>query len=165
MTEEDANEVINAVAEGRSIRSICKERNFSRWGLYAMLERDGVLRDRIAQARAIRDEATEDEILEIADDPEIDPQRQRNRLDARYKVLGARRPERWSNKIDLQVTAKGDARLSDQRADQRLLRLSSYLDQQRLTQLLDITPTLMDAPADKQTASAIDQGLADGIFD
>lgn len=161
MTEEQANTVIDQVAEGRSIRSVCKETGLSRWSFYALLDTNGVLAGRLARARDIRDESTEDEILEIADG-EGDPARTRNRLDARYKVLGARRPQRWGQKIDLSIGIKPDARAAEQRADARLLR---YQHQPAIGQVIDHIPQLMHKLADKQSASAIDQGPEDDARD
>lgn len=167
MTEQQANTVIDEVSEGRSIRSVCKERGFSRWGFYALLATNGVLADRLALAREIRDEGTEDEVLEIADehcDDTVATSRQRNRLDARYKVLAARRPQRWGAKLDLSVTAKPDARAAEQRADARLLR---YQPQHQLTQVIEGQAITLLRLADKQSASAMDQGpadVADDIF-
>lgn len=161
MTEEQANAVIDEVSEGRSIRSVCRERGLSRWGFYALLATNGVLADRLTQAREIRDEGTEDEVLEIADEPcedTVATSRQRNRLDARYKVLAARRPQRWGAKLDLQVTSKPDARAAEQRADARLLR---YQPQHLITQVIDVVPRLVATLADKQSAGAIDNGPDD----
>lgn len=159
-TVEQAHTIIDCVAEGRSVRSVCKEYNYSRWSFYALLDKDGVLANRLLQACAIRDEGTEEEIIEIADGDE-EVAKVRNRLDARYKVLAARRPQRWGQKLDLSIGIKPDARAAEQRADQRVMRLSSDLERERIGQLIDVTPTLVLKLADKQSAGAIDNGPDD----
>ncbi len=152
-TVEQANEVIDQVAEGRSVRSVCKEKSYSRWSFYALIEQNGELASRLTRAQMIRDEATEDEILEIADEVTDNHNRQRHRLEARYKILAARRPARWGAKLDLQVTNKPDARLAEQRADQRLAR---YQHNMVASQVIDAVPNILPTLADKQTAGAID---------
>lgn len=153
-TVEQANAIIDEVANGRSIKSVCNERDIQRWAFYELLSTNGELIDRLARAQAIRDDATEDEILEIADEDTEQHARQRNRLEARYKILAARRPQRWGAKLDLQLTNKGDARQAEQRADARLLR---YQSNGLLPHVIDVVGETLGRPADKQSA-----GLAIG---
>ncbi len=166
MNEEQARIVCDAVAEGRSVRSICRERGFSRGMFYHLVAKNVALIDLYAHACEVRDAGTEEEILEIADAETANTQWQRNRLDARYKVLAARRPQRWGAKLDLQVTNKGNAREAEAKADLRLLRLARYLPQAQLAQAVDIVGEQLPRLADKQTASAVDNNAgADSIFD
>ena len=142
--------------------SACNETGITCNEFQALRRKNGAVQGEYVQAREDQREVTEDEILDIADNQDIDPHRQRNMMDARYKVLAARDPSRWGAKLDLQVTNKGDARLSQDRADARLLR---YLPQDQLPQVIDVVGLTLPRLADKQTASAVDNGPADSIFE
>lgn len=160
MDERIAREIIAEVAEGRTLTSACLERLCYRAGFYKFIRANGGLESEYAQAQELRDERTEEEILEIADQQHDDSTWQRNRLDARYRVLAARRPNRWGPKLDLQITQKPDARLAEQRADARLMRLAA----ERVPQLIDGTALLLGNLADNQSAVPVLNPADDGIF-
>jgi hypothetical protein len=151
MDQEAALQIIALVAEGRTVTGVCEEMCLSRASFYACLHKDGSLSDAYARACDVRDEGMEDEILAIADGEYQDAQSQRNRLDARYRLLAARKPQRWGNKLDLTVQTKGDPRDAQRKADARLARLAP----QRVPQLIDSTALLLGTLADKQSADQV----------
>ena len=152
-TVEQAKTINNLIANGRTMISACKETLVTVNEFQYLRRMNGAVQSEYVQAREDQREVTEDEILDIADNQDIDPHRQRNMMDARYKILAARDPSRWGAKIDLQVTNKGDARQAEQKADARLMR---YLPQAHLGQVIDMLPQLVPTLADKQSAGADD---------
>lgn len=144
--------VFELLANGRTATSACKEVGISFSALYNACNRNGETREAYARAQQSFFEAIGYEIMDIADTTDGDPHNKRVRIDARREYLGAFVPA-WSKKISVELTNKGDARLAEQRADQRLLR---YQDKVALGQVIEVIPTLLPCIADTQSANAID---------
>lgn len=91
--------ILEGLAEGKSLRSVCREQGMPsasaviRW---ASLEPEWA--EQYARARAIGDDAMAEDIQEIADDQERDPQDRKVAIDARKWLLGKRQPKKYGDK-------------------------------------------------------------------
>lgn len=100
-TDVKAN-ILEALADGQSLRSVCRERGMPsistvmRW-----LSADAEWREQYTRAREAGDDAMAEDIQAIADDGELDPNDRRIRIDARKWLLGKRQPKKYGDKIGL----------------------------------------------------------------
>jgi len=164
LTVEQARELITMVANGRTLKSACKEKGFNTAAFYARRAVDVAITGEYARAREMFDETLEDDALEIADDPYLEPHEKRIRIETRHKHLAANRQAKWGNKVHLDVNVKGDPREAERKADERLLRLSSDPAVPLLTQVIDAEVISVRTTADKQSAGDI-LDAEPGIFD
>jgi hypothetical protein len=86
---EIADEICRRMAEGESLRSICRTEGYPAESTvrgWAMRDREGFA-ERYRQARLLQLEAWADEIVEIADRDDLDPQDRRVRVDTRRGLM------------------------------------------------------------------------------
>ena len=117
-------EIINWIAHGNTLRSYCRQKNKPNWRtIYNWLEKDdGDFIARFAHARDMGADAIAEECLEIIDAPpplcgsegntRLDPaavQMQKNRVEARLKLLAKWNPKKYGDKVGLDHT--GDIKL------------------------------------------------------
>jgi hypothetical protein len=115
-TPELAASICTKLAEGRSLRSICKEEAMPGAStVFRWLEEQEPFREQYARAREWQAESLLDEILEIADDSSHDTEygesgpkpnsewisRSRLRVDSRFKLMGQLAPKKYGKKLDL----------------------------------------------------------------
>ena len=118
------NEIIEWIAHGNTLRSYCRQKNKPNWRtIYNWLEKDdGDFITRFAHARDMGAHAIAEECLEIIDEPaalcgsegntRLDPayvQQQKNRVEARLKLLAKWNPKKYGDKVGLDHT--GDIKL------------------------------------------------------
>lgn len=105
--EQQRELILEGLAEGRSLRSICKDDGMpSVSTVFRWCADEEVWREQYAQARASGDDAMAEDIQEIADRSELDPQDKKVRIDARKWLLAKRQPKKYGDKID--VTSGGE---------------------------------------------------------
>jgi hypothetical protein len=123
-TEEMAHEILDRVSDGESLRGVCKsphmvdERTARRW----RDENFEGFGDRYAKAIDHCLETWAGEIVSIADEPASDMaavQRNRNRVDSRKWILSKLRPERYGDRVSLDVTNKME-KVSDDHLEAQL---------------------------------------------
>jgi hypothetical protein len=116
-----AKQICDQIAEGKSLRAICKQDGYpSKTAVFRWLLDDDLkdFRDQYAQARELQAQGWADDIIEIADDGENDTyiamvddeavvktnfdniQRSRLRVDARKWVLSKLIPKKYGDKIE-----------------------------------------------------------------
>jgi len=96
--------IIEQLQNGKSLRAICldpKMPNASTVCNYVDSNEEAA--KLYARARELQADYYADQIVEIADD-EIDPQKARNRIDARKWIAGKLRPRRYGDKIQQEVS-------------------------------------------------------------
>jgi hypothetical protein len=107
-TQEIADAICERIAGGESLKAICEDETMpGKTAVYGWLSRHADFADKYARAREIQADAIFDEVVDIADDGELDPQDRRVRIDARKWVAGKLRPKVYGDKID--VTSGGEA--------------------------------------------------------
>ena len=96
--ENTAKAICSRIAEGASLRTICKDSKMpSRATVFQWLVDNEDFQRAMRFARDIQADTLADEILEIADtDP--DPQRAKLRVDARMWFAGKLRPKKYGNR-------------------------------------------------------------------
>lgn len=111
--------ILSLVDDGKSLRQACKEIDFPRKTFEGWLEADEELSAQYARARENRAEKIFEEILFIADNPQIGTtetikewgvevktgdmtEHRRIQIDARKWMLGKMSPKKYGDKIDLE---------------------------------------------------------------
>lgn len=101
-TDEVALEICAQIAEGKSLRSICKAeglpslRTVMRW----LNEREA-FQQQYARAREDQADSLADELIDIADRDDLDPNDKRVRLDARKWAASKLKPKKYGDRLEL----------------------------------------------------------------
>lgn len=115
-SQETADEICHRIAKGESLRSICADEE-SGWlpaqsTVYEWLKAHAEFAEQYARAREAQADHYVDEIINIADQPNVrtdvegnvvtsDPQRDRLRVDARKWVASKLAPKKYGDKVAL----------------------------------------------------------------
>lgn len=125
-TEELADRICASLAEGNSLRSICKAKGMPAAStVFGWLRSDQAFLEQYARAREAQADALFDEILEIADDSRRDyrkteagrefdhehVQRSRLRIDTRKWIASKLLPKKYGEKVDLSHSGPNGAPL------------------------------------------------------
>ena len=106
-TEEMANRICDKLTEGISLRKLCMQDDFPTAStVYVWLDRNPEFAERYARAREAATEDMLEEIFEIADNPEIDVQDKRVRIDTRKWAMGKLKPKKYGDKQTVDVGNK-----------------------------------------------------------
>lgn len=118
-TEEMGNLICDKLTEGVSLRKLCQSDEFPTAStVYVWLDRFPAFAEQYARAREAATEDMLEGILEIADNPEIDPQDKRVRIDARKWAMGKLKPKKYGDKQVVDVGNKdGEALKVDNNVD------------------------------------------------
>lgn len=124
MTEQEIADICTQLAEGKSLRAICREMGKPESSVRYWLHKDEAAFAHSARARELGCDALADECLEIADKPSVDAMEaadKRIRIDTRLRLIG-KWSQRYSDKLHIsnktEVTHKHDlASLSDAELD------------------------------------------------
>jgi hypothetical protein len=107
-SRELAEQILRRLSMGETLAEICADPAIPvstgavrQWDVY---DRDGWFSAAYARARRQQVEAWSDELLKIADDPRLEPNDRRVRLDTRKWIMARLNPNRWGDK----VTVAGD---------------------------------------------------------
>lgn len=93
------NLICDKLTEGVSLRKLCKSDDFPNAStVYVWLDRFPSFAEQYARAREAATEDMLEEILEIADDPKIDAQDKRVRIDTRKWAMGKLKPKKYGEK-------------------------------------------------------------------
>ena len=103
-TFEVADRICKALAEGRTITSICSDADMpSLNAVYGWLRTYPAFGEAYARAREDQQDTFAAQILDISD-TETDPQRARNRIDARKWHAAKTSPRKYGDKIEIDAT-------------------------------------------------------------
>jgi hypothetical protein len=99
-TREFADEVCRRLAEGASLREICRENNVpeSSFREWVRNDRDGIAA-RYQTARVLQVEAWSDLILEISNREDLDAQEKRVRIDSLKWLMSRIVPKKWGDRL------------------------------------------------------------------
>lgn len=119
-TVELADEIISRIAQGETLRAICRDEHMPGWvTVYSWRETVPGFAERLARARDDGEEAIAQECMEIADSAKNDwmethgqddvgyklngehVQRSKLRIETRLKLLAIWNPKKWGAKVDL----------------------------------------------------------------
>jgi hypothetical protein len=107
MTEQEIADICSQLAEGKSLRAICREMGKAESSVRYWLHKDERAFAHSARARELGCDALADECLEIADKPSVDPVAaadKRIRIDTRLRLIG-----KWSQRYSDKVTVKSES--------------------------------------------------------
>ena len=106
-TDEMGNLICDKLTEGMSVRKLCKMDGFPNPStIYVWIDRFPEFAERYARARETATEDMLEDILEIADDPTIDTQEKRVRIDTRKWAMGKLKPKKYGEKTTHEVGNK-----------------------------------------------------------
>ena len=106
-TEEMGSLICERLTEGTSLRKLCKSDEFPNAStVYVWLDRFPSFAEQYARAREAATEDMLEAILEIADDPKIDVQDKRVRIDTRKWAMGKLKPKKYGDKQTVDVGNK-----------------------------------------------------------
>lgn len=104
-SERAADVICARLADGESLRSICKDTHLpSARAVHRWLNDDEneSFRQQYARAREVQADKLFDDILSISDDKESDVQRSRLQVDARKWMAGKLRPKKYGDKQEIE---------------------------------------------------------------
>jgi hypothetical protein len=103
VTDEQIADICNRMAEGKSLRAVCRDLDLKESSVRYWLNKNEQAFAHSARARELGCDALADECLEIADDTKIPPDVKRIRIDTRIRLIG-----KWSQRYGdkLAVTNK-----------------------------------------------------------
>lgn len=93
--------ILADIAVHGSANRAIKENGGTNSAFYARLERDVAAQERYARARSAGMRAIADETIAIADDPDLDPNDKRIRIDTRKWLLSKLVPKQYGEKLDV----------------------------------------------------------------
>jgi hypothetical protein len=103
-TQEMAEHICERLAEGESLRSICRDDYFPRQStVFRWLATNEGFREQYVRARETQADAIADEILDIADEAE-DAAKARVQIDARKWLAGKLRPKVYGDKVSQEIS-------------------------------------------------------------
>lgn len=106
-TEEMGNLICDKLTEGVSLRKLCQSKEFPNAStVYVWLDRNPDFAEKYARAREAATEDMLEGILEIADDPTLDPQDKRVRIDTRKWAMGKLNMKKYGDKQDVNIGNK-----------------------------------------------------------
>jgi hypothetical protein len=98
MTPEQIEDICNRMAEGKSLRAVCRDLELKESSVRYWLTKSEEAFAHSARARELGCDALADECLEIADDDTIKPDEKRIRIDTRIRLIG-KWSQRYSDKL------------------------------------------------------------------
>lgn len=158
ISDERFEEIINGIHDGDSIKVLMPNVTERRKFYESLLE--NVLRAQVyASAQAGRAELLVDDLVNIAD-TEPDPQKARNRIDARKWVASKLQPQKFGDRLDLNVNQHVDLSGALAEAAKRLIPLrdpEKYVESQVIGKNELIHNSTTDSKSDAQSKSAINE--------
>lgn len=114
-TPETADRICEQLALGRSLLQICKADDMPCMvTVYKWLRQNEEFANNYTRAREDQADTHADELLGIADDPSLDPNDKRVRVDARKWVASKLKPKKYGDRMDLKHAGDPDAPLTIQ---------------------------------------------------
>lgn len=123
MTKEQAREIMKKIVDGETLTRAVADSGMSLSSFYSVMRNDIDLQKEYAWAREMRSETMAEEVIEIADN-EPDAAKARNRMDARRWYASKMKPEKYGDKIDLNVHQSVDLLTAIDEAKRRAIPVS-----------------------------------------
>ena len=107
-TQELADSICARLADGMSLRTICKAEDMPDAStVFRWLRTKPDFCEQYTRAKEESTEALSEDMLEIADDKNGDPQRDRLRIETRKWLASKLKPKKYGDKVDLTHSAPG----------------------------------------------------------
>lgn len=147
--------IFERMFRGECVVNILKEQGMpSMSSFYRAVINDPFFREKYTWAQKIRSEVLVEETISIADN-ELDPQKARNRIQTRQWYASKMNPQKYGERIDLNVTQKVDLDTAIAEARARIKRPVS--DQLDITdvQVIETKQEALPTPTDKQSETVL----------
>ena len=155
--------VLTMIMEGHKLSDALKDNGISRQVYYDLTFKIPSLNERYMRCAEIRAHNHADDIVSIADE-DPDPQRARNRIDARKWIASKLMPKQYGDRLDVNVTQTVDinAALSDAMTRAKLIP-SQVIDNK---QLIEHRATDSESVAHTEDSASVKtlENLSDDIF-
>lgn len=124
-TDEMGDKICDLLTQGKSLRKICESDEFPAAStVYVWLDRFPDFAERYVRAREAATEDMLEDILAIADDPQIEVQDKRVRIDTRKWAMGKLKPKKYGERQQVDVGNKdGETLKVESTADNAALAL------------------------------------------
>lgn len=159
--------VLDDMHSGIPVYRSLKERNIAPRKFFDTLQQSPELLATFALAQESCAESLAGEIIDISDN-ESDPQRARNRIDARKWYASKLRPSKFGDRIDLNVTQIVDIGAALAEAKARIELPMRYLDKDDRKQVIEITDAKVLEPSGSKpdtSEKSPSKKASDDIFD
>lgn len=138
LTNELAQQIIDAVADGEGLRKTLKKLNVRSSQFAKFMAENPLLETHYGRAQIIRAELLVDEVIDIVDE-EPDPNKARVRADARKWYASKMQPQKYGDRLDLNVNQTVDIGTALAEAKKRALPQKLDSEPER-----DVTPVSED---------------------
>lgn len=105
MTPEQMESICSRIAEGETLRAICKDLGLKRSTVSDHLIKNAEMFGHSTRARELGCDALADQCIEIADDTTIDPANKRVMIETRIRLIG-KWSQRYSDKLAITKTTE-----------------------------------------------------------
>lgn len=142
--------VIKSVSDNKSLTSSLKEHGIASADFFETIKQVPLLSVKYAHAQSARAELMVDEILDIADN-ETDSQKARNRIDVRKWAASKMKPEKFGDRIDVNINQTVDIRSALEEAKNRIRNVLEIPE----TQLIETTESNAQPASGLQPAESV----------
>ena len=144
----DVETVLNDMLSGVSLNKSLNNRKITRYAFFNLIDNNPSLSARYVRAQQLRAELLADEVVDIADE-ESDPQHARNRIDVRKWYASKMQPQKYGERIDLNVNQTVDIGGALLEARQR-----ASLPVIETPKLIEVESLVIPDPYDKSTTDS-----------
>lgn len=121
ITLDKVNQVIKLVAEGVTTTEALKIVHMDRTTLHEVIEGNPSLQASYSRAHVISNETRVEDLVAIAENPTIDPQRAKNIIEVRKWIASKINPRKYGDKIEVNVNQSVDISLALKQSIERVL--------------------------------------------
>lgn len=146
LSQNEINSVLDDMYGGIPAYRSLRERNITPRKFFDTLQQSPELLSAFALAQEACAESLAGEIIDISDN-ETDPQRARNRVDARKWYASKLRPSKFGDRIDVNVTQIVDIGAALAEAKARIELPMRYPNKERDTQVIEVTDVKVLEPS------------------
>lgn len=143
--------VIGSLYETKSLKNALELHSVNIQNFFRTLANNPVIDEEYVRAQQAIGELLVDELISIADDEKVDPNRARNMLEMRKFVASKFKPQKFGDRIDINLTAAPDIQVALAAAKSRV----------RDVQAIDITQQISHDATGYKPVDALQSGDAD----
>lgn len=104
-TQELGDEICFELSQGKSLVRVCRELGAEYRHVFKWIAENPEFKDNYARARESQADYLADDVLDVADNPDIAPDDKRVRIDARKWVAGKMRPKKYGERQSIDLNA------------------------------------------------------------
>ena len=127
-TEQHKNSIVDMLSVGDSVGKISKAIDKAPSTIFKWIDEDEELSDLYARAKQTKAQLLAEEILEISDNSELDPNDKRIRVDARKWVAGKYYGKLFGDKVTQEVTINDYSAMTPEERRRKLMELKQALE-------------------------------------